>query len=231
MRTVAILQARMTSTRLPGKVLMELCGVPMLAVELHRLIACRTIDEVVVATTENATDDPVVACADAEGVRWFRGDEHDVLGRFLGAAAEAHADKVVRVTADCPLLDPAVVDRVVGSLERGDDYASNMIERTFPHGLDTEVLWRDTLERLGRMGTSRDAREHVTWFLRFERADLFVLRSVKQDGGRDDSDLRWTVDLPEDVERVRRLCEGLGLEHEVLPFERVVEYHRGHLVA
>jgi spore coat polysaccharide biosynthesis protein SpsF len=227
MRTVAILQARMTSTRLPGKVLVDLCGVPMLAVELRRLVACRSIDEVIVATTVNATDDPIVACADAEGVRWFRGDEHDVLGRYLGAAAETHADKVVRVTADCPLHDPAVVDRVVDALEAGDDYASNMIERTYPHGLDTEVLWRDTLERVGRMGTSAEAREHVTWFLRFERPELFVLRSVTQDGGRNDADLRWTVDLPEDVERVRRLCEGVGIEP--LPFEHVVEYHRAHV--
>jgi spore coat polysaccharide biosynthesis protein SpsF len=227
MRTVAILQARMTSTRLPGKVLVDLCGVPMLAVELRRLLASRSIDEVVVATTVNDSDDPVVACAEAEGVRWFRGDERDVLGRYLGAAAEAHADKVVRVTADCPLHDPAVIDRVVGALEPGDDYASNMIDRTYPHGLDTEVLWRDTLERVGRMGTSADAREHVTWFLRFERPELFVLRSVTQDDSRNDADLRWTVDLPEDVERVRRLCEGVGIEP--LPFEHVVEYHRAHV--
>jgi spore coat polysaccharide biosynthesis protein SpsF len=218
----------MTSTRLPGKVLMDLCGVPLLAVELRRLLACSTIDEVVVATTVNGADDPVVACAEAEAARWFRGDEHDVLGRYLGAAAEARADKVVRVTADCPLLDPAVVDRVVGSLEPEDDYASNMIDRTYPHGLDTEVLWRDVLERVGRMGRSTEAREHVTWFLRFERPDLFALRSVTQDGGRNDADLGWTVDHQEDIIRVRRLCEALGVEREIVPFERVVEYHRSH---
>jgi spore coat polysaccharide biosynthesis protein SpsF len=228
MRTVAILQARMTSTRLPGKVLMDLCGEPMLGFELRRLLACGTIDEVVVATTVNAEDDPVVACAERVGVRWFRGSEHDVLSRYVAVAAETQADVVVRVTADCPFLDPAVVDRVVGSLEPGDDYASNMILRTYPHGLDTEVLWRDTLERVGRLGSSPDAREHVTWFLRFERPDLFVLRSVTQDGGRDDSDLRWTVDLQEDLERARRLCNALGLAGEMVPFERVVDYHRAH---
>lgn len=218
----------MTSTRLPGKVLVDVCGVPMLAMEVARLKAAATIDEVVVATTANGDDDPVVRCAEAEGVRWYRGSEHDVLSRYLGAAEEARADVVVRVTADCPLHDPAVVDNVVSSLEPSDDYASNMIERTYPHGLDTEVLWRDTLERIGRMGMSSDAREHVTWFARFERPDLFVLRSVVQDGGRNDADLRWTVDFQEDVDRIRRLCEALHLEREILPFERVVEFHRTH---
>jgi spore coat polysaccharide biosynthesis protein SpsF len=207
---------------------MDVCGVPMLALELSRLKACRSIDEIVVATTANATDEPVVDCADREGVRWFRGSEHDVLGRYLGAAAEARADVVVRVTADCPLHDPAVVDRVVGALETGVDYASNMVERTYPVGLDTEVMWRDVLERVGRIGTSPDAREHVTWFQRFERPELFVMRDVVQDGGRDDSDLRWTVDVPEDIERIRRLCEALDLEREFVPFEQVVEYHRSH---
>jgi spore coat polysaccharide biosynthesis protein SpsF len=226
MATVAILQARMTSTRLPGKVLMDLCGVPMLAVEIRRLKAARTINDIVVATTINDTDDPVVHCADREDVRWFRGPEHDVLARYLGAAAETNAEVVVRVTADCPLHDPTVVDRVVNALSPGLDYVSNMVERTYPTGLDTEAMWRDVLERVGRLGTSPEAREHVTWFPRFDRPDLFLMRDVVQDGGRDDSDLSWTVDLSEDLERVRRLCAGLGLEHEIVPFERVVEYHR-----
>jgi spore coat polysaccharide biosynthesis protein SpsF len=218
----------MTSTRLPGKVLMDLCGMPMLAVELRRLKAARSLDEIVVATTVNEADDAIVKCADGEGVRWFRGSEHDVLARYLGAAAEAEADVVVRVTADCPLHDPDVVDRVVEALVPEDDYASNMIDRTYPVGLDTEVMWRDTLERVGRLATSSDAREHVTWFPRFERPDLFVLRSVVQDDGRDDSDLSWTVDLSEDLERVRRLCGALALQREILPFEQVVAYHRSH---
>lgn len=218
----------MTSTRLPGKVLMDLCGVPLLAVEIRRLKAARTLDEIVVATTVNDADDPVVDCADREGVRWFRGPEHDVLARYLGAATEAQADVVVRVTADCPLHDPAVVDRVVAALDPADDYVSNMVARTYPVGLDTEAMWRDTLERVGRLGVSSDAREHVTWFLRFERPDLFLLRHVVQDDGRDDSDLSWTVDLPEDLDRVRMLCKALALEREIVPFEQVVEYHRSH---
>src|SRR5205823_9376434 len=95
-------------------------------------------------------------------------------------------------------------------------------------GLDTEALWRDTLERVGRLGVSPEAREHVTWFLRFERPELFALRSVVQDGGKDDSDLSWDVDVVADIERVRTLCVALGLERSFLPFEEVVAYHRQH---
>src|SRR5262249_60896773 len=107
-RRVVAGEARMTSTRLPGTVLADVAGRPMLARQLRRLAACRMADELVVATTVNATDDPVVAVARGEGARWFRGSEADVLERYVGAAREARADVVVRITADCPLIDPDV---------------------------------------------------------------------------------------------------------------------------
>src|SRR5215204_5835271 len=113
MRRVIIVQARMTSTRLPGKVLADLAGRPMLLRQLERLARCRQVDDIVVATTTQPTDEPVLRVCDAAGVRWFRGDEHDVLGRYLGAAREAAADLIVRITSDCPLIDPAEADRVV----------------------------------------------------------------------------------------------------------------------
>src|SRR5689334_23239198 len=151
MRRVVIVQARMTSTRLPGKVLMDLEGKPVVERQLERLRRCRQADEVVWAVTTNADDDPLVELADRLGVRWYRGSEDDVLSRYLGAAREAEADLVVRVTSDCPLIDAAEVDAVIEGLHAQDDYASNFLERRLPRGLETEALWRDTLERTARM--------------------------------------------------------------------------------
>jgi spore coat polysaccharide biosynthesis protein SpsF len=226
MRRVLIVQARMTSTRLPGKVLEDLAGRPMLARQLGRLRACRNVDELVVATTTNATDDPLVALADAEGARWFRGSEHDVLSRYAGAAREAAADVVVRVTSDCPLIDPDEVDVVIAALEPGIDYAANIIERRLPQGLDTEALWRDVLERMDRIASSVPAREHVTWFCRDERPELFVNRSVVRP--YDASDLRWTVDTPDDLALVRRLYTELGLAERPRPLGEILAHVRAH---
>lgn len=224
MRTVAVLQARMTSIRLPGKVLMEVEGAPMLARQLARLAAAKLLDEVVVATTVNTADDRIVAVAEEAGVRCYRGAEQDVLARYVGAAREAAADVIVRTTADCPLIDPEVMDRVVAALDAEADYAANVLERTFPVGLDVEALFADVLFRLDRLARSPDAREHVTSFIRFERPDLFQCRSVIDD--HDNSDLRWTVDTAEDLETVRRLYRDLGLAGRLLPYREVVEYAR-----
>jgi spore coat polysaccharide biosynthesis protein SpsF len=226
LRTVAIVQARTTSSRFPGKVLADLAGQPVLAWVLRRARAS-AVDDVVVATTENAEDDPVVAIAEREGARWFRGDEHDVLGRYVQAAREAGADAVVRLTADCPMLDAAVIDDVIGALRDAPepvDYSANVIERTFPQGLDAEALHFDVLLRAHRMGTSPEAREHVTWFIREERPDLFELRSVTAD--TDDSDLQWSIDRPEDLERVRAVYASLDLALRPLPYRDVVEHVR-----
>ena len=230
MNVVIIVQARMTSTRLPGKILADLAGRPMLARELERLRRCTRANEIVLATTTRPTDDPVVALAEAEGVRHFRGSEHDVLSRYLGAARESKADVIVRITADCPLIDPAAVDDVIAALlddARGPaDYASNIQRRTFPRGLDCEALHRDVLERVGRLGTSALAREHVTYFIHREHPELFVLRSVE--GAVDHSSLRWTVDEPADLALVRRIWEVAGLHERSLPYQELVALVNAH---
>lgn len=229
MKRVVIVQARMTSTRLPGKVLMDLAGRPMLAQQLRRLQRCRRVDEIVVATTTNAADDPVVALARAEGVRDFRGSERDVLSRYAGAARETRADLVVRVTADCPLIDPETVDRVIGAAQddaAACDYASNVIQRTYPRGLDAEVLYADALARLDRLARSPAGREHVTHFLLNERPELFLMRSVTD--SEDHSDLRWTVDTADDMAMVRRLYDELNLGREFRGYREILAYVRAH---
>jgi spore coat polysaccharide biosynthesis protein SpsF len=157
-----------------------------------------------------------------------RGEEHDVLSRYLGAAREARADLVVRVTADCPLIDPGEVDRVILALESdapGADYAANVVERTFPRGLDAEALFQDVLERIGRLARSAAAREHVTRLV-YDRRDLFLVRSVTD--SQDNSDLRWTVDTPADLAMMRRLYEGLAHEREPLDYHDILAYVRRH---
>lgn len=210
MKVALIVQARMHSTRLPGKVLMEIGGRPMLALHLERLAGC-AMDEIILATTHNSDDDVLVDLARKYGVRWFRGSEDDVLGRYVGAAREAKADIVVRTTGDCPLIDPHVANKVIQMLAQnaGDcDYASNVLKRTFPRGLDVEAFFWDVLLRMDRFARTPEAREHVTLGLRTEHSRLYKCRSVED--AQDYSDLSWTVDTLTDLHLVRALVEGLG---------------------
>jgi spore coat polysaccharide biosynthesis protein SpsF len=224
-----VVQARMTSTRLPGKVLMDLGGRPLLERQVERLARCREADEIVIACTTNDADDGLVDLARRLGLRWFRGSEDDVLSRYVGAAREAGADMVVRVTSDCPLIDPDETDRVIAALRQRRatcDYASNIQERVLPRGLDTEALWRDVLERAGRMATSASAREHVTPFIHRERRELFVVHGVR--GEVEAPDLRWTVDQPEDLAMVRALWDAAGLGERYLGAAELVAFVREH---
>ena len=212
MRVVGVVQARMGSARLPGKSLMELGGIPLAAHPLRRLRLAQSLTEVVLATSTEPGDDALAALAEGEGVRCVRGSEQDVLSRFALAARETEADVIVRVTGDCPFVDPEVVDRVARELvEHADecDYASNVLRRTYPRGLDVEALSAEALERADRLATSPEAREHVTWHLYRERPDLYRLRSVELEG-EDFSELDWSVDSAEDLERVRKLYAGVS---------------------
>ncbi|MFI5346407.1 MAG: cytidylyltransferase domain-containing protein [Elusimicrobiota bacterium] len=227
MKRVFIVQARMTSTRLPGKILLDLDGRPLLSRQLERLRRCRTADEIVVACTTNAADDAIAAlCAD-EGVRIFRGSESDVLSRYLGAAREAGADVVVRVTSDCPIICPEVCDTVVNARETsGADYASNTLKRTFPRGLDCEAFTREALEKAASEATSAPSREHVTWRIHTEDRPSYRLRSVED--AENHSDLRWTVDEPADLKAVRLLWSGLRLSERPLGYREILAYCLAH---
>lgn len=219
----------MTSTRLPGKVLLDVAGRPMLERQLERLRRSQRIGEIVLAVTTNPDDDPLVALADRLGLRWYRGSEHDVLDRYAGAVRTGGGDLIVRITSDCPLIDAAEVDIVIDELiERRatHDYASNSIQPALPLGLDCEAFWADVLERTARMATSAAAREHVTWFAYGERRDLFVVHSVVRPF--DAADLRFTVDTADDLALVRRLYADLDVAGRDVGVADLIAHVRAH---
>jgi spore coat polysaccharide biosynthesis protein SpsF len=208
-RTVAIVQARVGSTRLPGKVLLPLLGEPMLTHVMRRAGRANTVDEVVLATTTLPEDDALVALARAEGWPVERGSETDLLARYLGAARSRNAEVIVRITSDCPLIDPEVIDQTVEAFRAaGADYASNTLEpRTFPRGLDVEVVGRPALERADAEDRDPAWREHATPYI-YRHPELFRLARVAAPVDR--SGHRWSVDTQEDYDLVRRLYEALG---------------------
>jgi spore coat polysaccharide biosynthesis protein SpsF len=207
-KVVIIIQARMTSTRLPGKVLLPVLGRPMFSFQIERLKKVRGANQIIVATTVNSTDDPIVAfCAD-ESLDHVRGSEHDVLSRYVLAAHKSSADVVVRVTSDCPLLDPELVDKMI--LEYfGDarpDYVSNMLVPTWPYGMAVEVFSAAALFEAEAEPSDPVEREHVTPFI-YRHPERYRLHSVTRQV--DLSDHRWTVDTPEDFELITRILTEL----------------------
>jgi len=198
MNPIAIVQARMGSTRLPGKVLLPLAGTTVLGCVVERLSRCDSLHGIVIATSDLAQDEPVVEEAGRLGVPWERGDANDVLARYCDAARRSGADPVVRITSDCPLIDPDVVDAVVRAYAAGEcDYASNTTERTYPRGLDTEVVSRGALERARRDASESYEREHVTPHI-YRHPETFRIRAYRNPDGSDRSALRWTLDTSDD---------------------------------
>jgi spore coat polysaccharide biosynthesis protein SpsF len=196
MRVVVIVQARMGSTRLPGKVLLKLGTKTVLAHVLERAAKISGIDGVVCAVPEGPENDSVAATAQAANFQVHRGPERDVLRRYLGAAEAVQADAVIRVTSDCPLFDPAVGSALVAlHAETGADYSSNIEPRSYPKGLDCEMFGMATLRRADEAAKLPDEREHVTsWMIRAPE-----LRRANLASGRASlADMRWTLDYPED---------------------------------
>lgn len=211
MTTLIIVQARMTSTRLPGKVLLPLAGEPMLARLVERLRRVRHADGIVIATTTNASDDPIAVLCAKLGVPCHRGSEHDVLSRYADAARLHGADVVVRITSDCPLIDPALIDQIIATYaEGGSDYVSNTLPPTWPYGMAVEVFSAAALAQAHAEATQAAEREHVTPFF-YWHPERYCLRNVASPV--DLSQHRWTVDTPEDYELVRRLFETLHPTH------------------
>ena len=207
LKIVAIIQARMGSSRLPGKVMMDLAGEPMLVRVVNRVRRATRVDEVVVATTINPHDDRIVGLCGDRGWPVFRGSEEDVLDRYYHAAVAHSADAVVRITSDCPLIDPDIINAVVAEFLAhypDIDYVSTGINRSYPRGLDTSIMSFSALQRAWTEDTNPAWREHVTQYI-IRNPDLFRIRGVQNDV--DYSHMRWTVDTPEDLAFVHRIYD------------------------
>lgn len=209
MKIVAIIQARMTSTRLPGKVMKKVLNKTLLEHQLERVSRSRLIDEIVVATTINETDDVIVDLCKNLNYSFYRGSENNVLSRYYEAATHSKADVIVRLTSDCPLIDPEVIDQVIELFKKKQDnidYASNTLSRSYPRGMDTEVMSKEALYKTYVNAQDCSAKEHVTSYIysnpeEFELANLECVPNL--------SDHRWTVDTEEDFELIKRMIENL----------------------
>ncbi len=205
---LCILQARVSSTRLPGKVLEPVLGEPMLARQLERIGRARRIDRLVVATSDQPSDDEIERLCGRIGVACHRGSLPDVLDRFHGAASAIAPRHVMRLTGDCPLTDPSVLDALIElHVDGGFDYSSNVRPRTYPHGLDAEIFTIELLERAWHEAHTPYEREHVTPFMNAAGRD--GVRQGSLVASEDRSELRWTVDHPEDLAFVRAVFEAL----------------------
>ena len=209
-KTVAIIQARLGSSRLPRKILLDIAGQSMLERVVTRVKQANQIDQVVIATTTEQSDAPLVEYCEDRNWSYYRGSEHDVLSRYLEAAQHFSATRVVRITSDCPLIDPEVIDQLVYlSVASGNkpkfDYCCNFYpKRHFPRGLDCECITLEALERIGRLATSPEYREHVTLYA-YRNPDQFTIGSLECPS--DHSGFRWTVDTAEDLELVRKIYQ------------------------
>lgn len=207
--TVAILQARTTSTRLPSKVLLPVAGEPMILRQLQRMRRARSLDQIVVATSEDPSDDDLALTVVDAGYDCVRGSLEDVLGRFATAVGEYEPEVVVRLTADCPLISPAVIDEVVQAFHaQACDYLSNTLQPTYPDGLDVEVMTAEALRVVANSSTDPDEREHVTLGI-YRHPERFAVENYADPSGRDNSQLRWTVDSPDDFEFVSTVYQHL----------------------
>jgi glutamate-1-semialdehyde 2,1-aminomutase/spore coat polysaccharide biosynthesis protein SpsF len=207
MRTAVVVQARMSSSRFPGKMLATIRGVPLAVWVCKRAAEAKLVDVVVLATSAESSDDPLARTVEQAGFRVFRGSLDDVLERFAGAARSVDADIVVRVTGDCPLMDPDLLDEMLHVFSRNEhDYLSNVSPPTFPDGLDLEIMRMQALESAARKARTKHDREHVTPYLRQHPEELAVGNYTNPRG--DESRLHWSVDEPRDLHLIERLVEA-----------------------
>lgn len=208
MSNIAFIAARMGSERLPGKVIKELFGIPSLVHIFNILKECKNLDDFAVVTTVLAEDDIIENICTDNSVKIIRGSVHDVLDRFRVAAEILKPDRIIRVTGDDPLMDPEIIDHVIEEHCSGNfDYTSNIAERTYPRGMDTEVIEYEALERCWRNTSDKDDHEHVTLFIR-RNPELFRIHSVRKEGEPMD-DLRLCLDTEQDYDLLKEIYDNL----------------------
>lgn len=228
MRVVIIVQARMGSSRFPGKVLKKVLDKPLLEYQLERLRRVRLAHDIVIATTTDPKDDAIVTACQIWGVHVYRGSEEDVLSRYYETARLHHADVVVRITADCPLIDPRVVDDVIRRyLEQAElvDYVSNTLQRSYPRGMDTEAFSFEVLEEAYFEASQAPEREHVTPFI-YRHPERYRLANVIY--ASDQSHHRWTVDTPEDFQLIERILQSIYPKNPYFTLEDVLDLLTDH---
>ncbi len=210
MRIVATIEARMTSSRLPGKVLLPALGYPMLHHLVARLRAVPSIDDIVLATTTNITDDSLIAFAEKENTKVFRGSENDVMSRVICAAEFGHADVIVEITGDCPIIDPDIVEQTIRMFKTHDVvYVSNGLIRSYPDGMDTQVFRLETLKRSAAMTNDPLDREHVSLHM-CKHPELFPRLNLIAPPSLHWPELGLTLDEPADYELIKQLIEYFG---------------------
>lgn len=220
MKIIAIIQARMGSTRLPGKILKEVNGRPLLSYQLERLGLSEYINQIVIATTIKKQDDIIEEFCIDQTIPVYRGSESDVLARYYEAALKFKPEIIVRITSDCPIIDSQVVDRTIQYfIEHDFDYVSNTVERTYPRGMDTEVFSFEALQKAYQESFLNRDREHVTAYF-YSNPEKFKIGSVRNE--TDYSKYRWTVDTVEDFELIRLIIEKLYDENPYFSMNEVI---------
>ena len=209
MKTAAIIEARMTSTRLPGKVMCPILGKPMLELLIERLKHADTLDEIIIATTTNKEDNIIEELSETLHVGCYRGSEDDVLDRVLHAAVTSNIDLIIEITGDCPLIDPGVIDTLVQIYLSGQyDFVSNTLKQTYPNGLDTRIFSTETLKKVASLTDDPVDHEHVSLYI-YEHPEIFSLYNHESDLLEKYWDLRLTVDTIEDFALISTIYEKL----------------------
>lgn len=220
-KITALIQARLGSSRLPAKTLMTIKGETLLGHLVGRIKASKYVSEIVIATTTKEIDDAIVRFATDWDIKYYRGSEDDVLDRFYQTALHYNIETVVRVTPDCPMLDPKIMDKVISHFLEGNyDYVSNVMPPTYPDGLDTEIFSFDTLKKGWNAAKLHSEREHVTAFI-IKHPKLFRQFNVKKEG-EDLSWMRWTVDTQRDFEFVSKIFEKLYIPRKIFYMDDII---------
>ena len=221
-RTLVILQARMSSNRLPGKVMKEINGMPMIYWQIQRILRSKAVDDLIVATSTDVTDDVLAGYLQGISVKVFRGNLNDVLSRYLEASLPYPHGGLIRLTGDCPLVMPDLIDQMVKEFYSLDaDYLSNTLKPTYPDGLDIEIIKKGVLNRLVAFSLNQREKEHVTFGI-YTRPEIF--KCINYENLRDCSSQRWTVDYQEDFDFVQKIFSRFRGQESEFTYEDVNEY-------